>query len=113
MEYGTRLDHTIANVHILKEALENNIKAKIVNENNEIQLINKKTIIKKDDKYKYISIIPLTTEVTGVSLKGMKYSLNNYNLKIGNSLGISNEQIEENAEIELSSGILIIIKSRD
>ena len=76
MEYGTRLDHTIANVHILKEALENNIKAKIVNENNEIQLINKKTIIKKDDKYKYISIIPLTTEVTGVSLKGMKYSLN-------------------------------------
>ncbi len=97
----------------MKEALENNIKAVIVDRNNEIQLINKKTIIKKDNKYKYISIIPLTTEVTGVTLKGMKYSLNNYNLKIGNSLGISNEQIEENAEIELSSGILIIIKSRD
>ena len=97
----------------MKEALENNIKAVIVDRNNEIQLIKKKKIIKKDNKYKYISIIPLTTEVTGVTLKGMKYSLNNYNLKIGSSLGISNEQIEENAEIELSSGILIIIKSRD
>ena len=110
---GTRMDHTIANVHILKQALDKNIHARIINENNEILLINKPIKIKKDDTYKYISLIPLTTEVTGVTLKGMKYLLKDYTMTIGNSLGISNEQIEQIAEINLQKGILIIIKSKD
>lgn len=58
---GTRMDHSIANIHILKEALEKNIDAEIIDENNKIKLINQNTKINKDDKYKYISLIPLTT----------------------------------------------------
>lgn len=69
--------------------------------------------IKRDNKYKYISIIPLTTQVTGLTLNGMKYPLENHTLTVGNSLGISNEQIEETAEIEIKQGILILIKARD
>lgn len=110
---GTRQDHTIANIHILKKALDKNIKSKIINEKNEIELINKDIILKKDNKYKYISIIPLTSKVTELTIEGMKYSLKNYTLEIGNSLGISNEQIDEFAKIKIKSGILIIIKSRD
>lgn len=58
---GTRFDHSMANIHILKEALEENVETKIIDENNKIQLINKNTKINKNDKYKYISLIPLTT----------------------------------------------------
>lgn len=61
---GTRFDHSIANIHILKEALENNVEAEIINENNKIKLINKDIKIKKDAKYKYVSLIPLTTTVS-------------------------------------------------
>lgn len=43
----------------------------------------------------------------------MKYTLENYTLKLGSSLGISNEQIENEAEIEIKQGILILIKSKD
>ena len=110
---GTRIDHTLANIHIMKEAIKRNINIKIINENNEIKIIDKSIKIKKDDNYKYISIIPLTTKVTGITIKGMKYKLENYTLEIGNSLGISNEQISEEAEINITDGILIIIKSRD
>ena len=110
---GTRIDHTIANIHILKEGLEKNIKCKVINSNNEIQLINKKTILKLDNNYKYISLIPLTTKVKGISLKGFKYSLSNATLEIGHSLGVSNEQLEDYAEIDLKEGILILIKSKD
>ena len=39
--------------------------------------------------------------------------LMNEDMKIGQSIGISNEQIEENALIEIKDGILILIKSRD
>lgn len=110
---GTRIDHTIANVHILKEMIENDINAKIINENNEIILVDKNITIEKDKKYKYISLIPLTTEVQGLTLKGFKYNVENYTLKIGTSLGISNEQIEQTAKIELDKGIVIMIKSKD
>lgn len=100
-------------MHILKEALDKNIKAKIINENNEIQLINTKTTFEKNEEYKYISVIPLTTEARGVTISGMKYLLENYNLSIGRSLGVSNEQVEAVATIDVKEGVLIIIKSKD
>ena len=110
---GTRIDHTIANIHILKETLNNNIACKIVDSRNEIQLIDKKTILELDSNYKYISLIPLTTKVEGISLKGFKYPLLDATLKIGHSIGVSNEQLEDYAEIDLKEGILILIKSKD
>lgn len=110
---GTRIDHMLANIHILKEALENGIECKIVDSRNEIQLINKKTILKIDKNYKYISLIPLTTKAEGITLKGFKYPLSNATLEIGHSIGVSNEQLEESATVDLKAGILILIKSKD
>ena len=110
---GTRIDHVLANINVLKIALDNNIKAKIINEHNEIELINNELIIERNNLYKYISIMPLTTQVEGITITGMKYPLENYTLTIGNSLGVSNEQIEKTAKIKVKDGILIVIKSRD
>lgn len=110
---GTRIDHTLANIHILKEAMEKKISCKIVNEKNKIFLINKNTIIERDENYNYLSIIPLTTRATKITLKGFKYLLENADLSIGQSIGISNEQIEKEAQIDLKTGILIIIYSKD
>lgn len=110
---GTRLDHTLANINILKEALDNGVSCKILNENNNITLINKKITIKRDEKYPYVSLIPLTTLVKGVTLTGFKYPLNNATLNIGESIGVSNEQTKDSSIIELKEGILIVIQSRD
>jgi len=95
------------------QPLKKNIECKIINENNEIQLIEKGIEIKKDDNYKYVSLLPLTTTVEKVTLKGFKYSLDKADLKIGESIGVSNEQIEEFATIDMEKGILILIRSRD
>lgn len=110
---GTRIDHTISNIHILKEALDNSIQCRIIDNNNEIQLINKKTNVNLNKNYKYVSLIPLTTKVEGITLKGFKYSLSNATLEIGQSIGVSNEQIDNIAYIDLKDGILILIKSKD
>ncbi len=111
---GTRIDHVLGNIHVLKYALDSNIKCKIIDENNEIQLINKTTILKKKDiTKKYISLIPLTEKVENINLKGFKYELKNGTLTIGSSLGISNEISKEEAIIEFDNGILIMINSKD
>ena len=111
---GKRMDHTIANIHILKDALEANIPCQILDEHNRIYLINTSIQLEKDKIYgKYVSLIPLTSTVEGLTLTGFKYPLHDYTLLIGTSLGISNEIVTDTAHIEMNNGILIVIESRD
>lgn len=111
---GTRIDHVLANIHILAQALNNNINCSILDENNKIYLINSSTQIEKCLAYgNYVSLIPLTTTVTGITLKGFKYPLKNYTLEIGKSLGVSNEIVDNLATIELNKGTLIVVESKD
>lgn len=110
---GTRMDHTLANIHALNEALQNNVPTEIINENNRIMLINKKAKLIKNTNYKYVSIIPLTTKITGVTLEGFKYNIENATINLGESIGVSNEQIEQEALIEIKEGIAILIYSKD
>lgn len=111
---GKRMDHALANIHILKDALEANIPCQILDEHNRIYLINKEMTLEKDKVFgKYVSLIPLTSTVEGLTLTGFKYHLNDYTLAIGTSLGISNEIIGDIAHIEMKNGILIVIESKD
>ena len=51
--------------------------------------------------------------VKGVTIKGMKYCLDNYDMSGFNSLGISNEISEDIASVEFEDGIMLVIESRD
>ena len=111
---GTRIDHILANIHILTYALDAKIPCYIVDPNNKIYLTNNSVLLNKTEIYgKYISLIPLTSSVEGLTLKGFKYPLDNYCLTVGKSLGVSNEIIENTATINLKSGTLIVIESKD
>lgn len=111
---GTRIDHILANIHILTYALNSQIPCYILDTNNKISLTDNSIILNKNKIYgKYISLIPLTTSVEGLTLKGFKYPLDNFCLTVGKSLGVSNELIEDTATISLKSGILIVIESKD
>lgn len=111
---GTRIDHVLANINVLKYALDSNVVCKIINEYNEVQLIDKSIVLYKNDiDKKYVSLIPLTERVSNVRLKGFKYELDNGVFNIGSSLGISNEIVDDEAIIEFDNGILILIFSKD
>lgn len=111
---GTRMDHTLANIHILIYALHANIPCYILDTNNKIYLTFNSLVLNKNDIYgKYISLIPYTRSVDGLTLKGFKYPLDNYCLTMGRSLGVSNEIVEETATIDLKLGTLIVVESKD
>lgn len=111
---GKRMDHALSNIHILNETLEAKIPCQIVDTYNKIYLVKNNITLYKNRTYgKYISLIPLTSTVEGLTLTGFKYLLNNDSLSIGKSLGVSNEIVEDVARIELKEGILIVIESRD
>ncbi|WP_455715581.1 thiamine diphosphokinase [Anaerosporobacter sp.] len=111
---GTRLDHVVANMNLLLIFLNHHIEAKIVDSHNQIYVIDADTHLYMDKvRGKYVSLIPYTDLVTGVTLIGFKYPLHNAKMTKGNSLGISNELLEEEGIIKIDQGILIVIESRD
>lgn len=77
-------------------------------------LIDGETVFRRHEVWgTYISFLPLTQEVTGITLKGFKYPLENKDICIGTSLCISNELIEEEGRITFSEGVLMAVESHD
>ncbi|MGM8214424.1 thiamine diphosphokinase [Bacillaceae bacterium W0354] len=111
---GGRLDHEWMNIMLLKQFAENNIDAWIVDDQNEITLkLPGEFQLYKDERYKYISFLPVSEEVKGLNLKGFLYELSDQTIQLGTSLTVSNEWNEKKGTYFFSSGILLVIKSRD
>lgn len=111
---GSRMDHTMANIHMLYHVLLNGAFACLVDENNRITLHNKSFTRKKSELFgTYVSFLPFFGEAEGVTLTGMKYPLSGKTLTAGNSLGISNEAVEEQIEVSFTGGYLLMIEARD
>lgn len=110
---GTRMDHTLANIGLLKQFAETEISAYLIDEHNRITMTAHQHIVKRTDAYRYVSLLPYTEQVTGVTLQGFYYNAQGLTLKLGESIGVSNELIAECGLIEFESGLLIVIESRD
>lgn len=113
---GGRMDHELSNLHLLKLCLDQKAEAWICDPQNRVYLLDKgKTFRKKDVYGKYISFIPLTEQVRGITLTGFKYPLTRRDISMGAEAGlcVSNEILGEEASIAFDSGILICIEARD
>jgi len=109
---GTRLDHTLANIFLLTKLARQNIPSRIINKNNEIHIVTDFIELKGQPK-DFLSLIPVTEKVTGITLKGLEYPLVNATIEMGSSLGISNSFKKDVASVSIEKGILIVIKSTD
>ena len=110
---GTRLDHTMANIGLLKECADKGVNAYIEDDHNVITMINSSAGISRLEGYDYISFIPYGGCVAGVTLTGFEYNVENRTFEIGDSLGVSNRVVSEDARIEIEDGYMIVNYSRD
>lgn len=130
---GGRIDHLLANISLLGIGLEKNVPIKLVDETNKVNMLqgpasfvvsNKDHEEKEQEKKNknsnqltnkkhYVSLIPYTTKVTGVTLSGFKYLLKDFEMSGFNSLGVSNEIVEKEGRISIKEGILLVIESQD
>ncbi|MBC7961079.1 MAG: thiamine diphosphokinase [Vallitaleaceae bacterium] len=110
---GTRLDHTLANIMILEKYCRLAI-CKIIDPHNEIEVLQGiQTTQFEKQNFKYISLIPLSKKVLGVTTQGLKYPLKDATLLRKESFGISNEIIEDPCTLQMSKGTMVVIRSCD
>lgn len=111
---GTRLDHVMANIQMLKFALDAGVKAYIWDKHNRISLLGDNTVLSKEDAFgAYFSVFPLGGRIDGFTIKGAKYPLNNHILQPYDSLCVSNQYLEETVEISFRKGIVILMETCD
>lgn len=111
---GGRLDHTLGALALLEEAADYDVSVELKDENNRVTLLKPgevNCVMKKD--YKYLSIVPLDSDVSGLCLRGVKYPLENAVISRSSTLCISNEILNDKAIVECENGYAYIIQSND
>lgn len=111
---GTRLDHVLGNIQILRRALIAGVSCCLVDAHNRIRLLRGDFALRKEEQFgTYVSLIPFTETVRIRALRGFVYNVENYELRSGIAVGVSNEIAEDTAKICVDEGILVLIESRD
>ena len=106
---GGRQDHNLGNIYVLLMLAENNKNALIIDDYSEIKLIKANEKIKIQRGCKFFSLINISGTAKGISITGAKYNLDNAEITPEFQYGISNEILEDYAEISLLEGNLLLI----
>lgn len=109
---GGRADHSLSNIFNLAYLLKRKVKASIISEKCVLTLYSSSFIIHKG-KYDYFSLFALGGEVTGLTIQGAAYELENFTLDSFSSLCQSNEFKSDTVKIHFDSGYILLVLSND
>lgn len=109
---GTRLDHLFANVGLLRQGLRRGVTVRLIDDHNELFLIDGPCTVAPREGW-YLSFFAPAGDVQDFSLSGVGYPLKGHRLTFGPSLTVSNEFTGQPAAIDFSSGIVLVVLSRD
>jgi thiamine pyrophosphokinase len=110
---GARLEHTLANILLIaSERLkgrdiclaDGRSTLRVMRDNETLEILGEPT--------DYVSLLPLSSHVSGVTSVGLRYVLSNEMLEQGPARGLSNELTTGSATIHIDQGRLAVIHTR-
>jgi thiamine pyrophosphokinase len=107
---GSRSDHAFINLLLLQVPFRSAIPARIIDERQEIMLAGNNTVI-KGKPGDLLSLFALTDQVSGITTVNLKYPLVNETLHFASTRGLSNELLASSAEVNIGSGLLLLVKT--
>lgn len=108
---GGRLDHMLGNLQAAVFAVEHGARVEIVDDLDFVYVRGGGSLTLPAKAGYSLSLLSLTDECRGVSVRGVKYPLENATLTNAFPIGVSNEW-RGDAEITFESGVLAVICSR-
>ena len=107
---GGRLDHTLANVAILKMLDMNKAKGVIIDDYSELELL-RDEIKRVPDTFSYFSLINIYGNAKGITIKNAQYPLDNAEITTDYQYGVSNEVVKgSEALVSVDDGEILLIK---
>lgn len=109
---GNRQDHQLATFYLLEFLNQKGCRGMILDDGNSILYGEEESIILPREYYDYLSIIPISEEVT-VSTEGCYYEIKNTTLYRNYPRGVSNRWVRDPAVITIEKGKSFLIRSKD
>ena len=106
--FGTRIDHTLANVSLLALGMKKGVQIKLIDEWCETFVVNSACTL-EGEPGQTVSLLPLSDKVTGITIEGFEYPLNDGVMEIGKPYGVSNRLIAARGVISVKTGNLLVI----
>ncbi len=106
---GGRIAHTLGNLQVLSFLAEKGFAGYMIDKDTVITAAQNCTLVFDKNASGYISLLPFGCDKANVTLKGLKYELENADLPCERPLGISNEFKGTKAEITVNQGTVIAV----
>lgn len=106
---GGRLDHSMANIQSLSYIAEKNARGYLLGGGTAVTVIRNGCMTFDSEKKGIVSVFCCGETAKGVTLRGLKYPLNDATVTGSFPIGVSNEFTGVQSEISVSNGSLIII----
>lgn len=107
--FGSRIDHVTANISLLVLGAKRGVPITLVDEWCEAFVVSQEFAI-AGKIGQTISLLPLSDKVTGITLGGFEYPLENGVMEIGKPYGISNRLTAAKGVISVMTGHLLVIR---
>lgn len=108
---GGRFDHTFANIQCLLYLKNHGATGYLVDGTGMMLVLQNESVQFQKSLAGCLSLFSLGKEAKGVTIRGMKYPLNDYTFTNDFPIGISNEFIGETASISVEAGELVCMVS--
>ncbi|GMQ77694.1 MAG: thiamine diphosphokinase [Anaerolineae bacterium] len=109
---GGRIDHYLANILLLAHPEFLELDISYIGRDYRLWSVHDRTSI-VGEPGDVISLIPINGKASIAATSGLRWPLNNDILDFGPTRGVSNELIDERAEIEIDSGTIICIQIKN
>ena len=109
--FGGRLDHMLSNVETLHYAVTLGMEAEASDENTYLRVLRPGAYTLPYRAGRSLSLIALTEKVTGLTIRGAKYEVENVVLRKPTTLGQSNAFVSD-VSLSFESGVLALVCCR-
>ena len=106
---GERNDHSVANIQLLHYIASKSARGTILHGDEVFAAFSNGTLTLPAELEGYISVFSLTDESRGVTIKNLKYTLENATLYSYMPIGVSNEFISVESSIAVEDGVLLVV----
>jgi thiamine pyrophosphokinase len=108
---GARFDHTLANALLVSQPGYRDLEICLDDGTTKITLIRQSLQI-TGSAGDIVSLIPLSGAVSGITTTGLEYHLENEDLALGETRGVSNVMTGPDARVIIQAGMLLCIHTR-
>ncbi|MGN1030018.1 MAG: thiamine diphosphokinase [Butyricicoccaceae bacterium] len=110
---GGRIDHFLSNLSVLEYLAQQGISGVLYDSRNRVRFHRGTHTYPADEQYRYIGIIPLDETLEGVTLRGLKYLLDDAVVHRSRMITISNEAAAPEFTVSIQKGCALLVECRD